>query len=103
MVRGFGVDGVIIMCIICDTEFKAGVIMENNILQTGPITPEIIESFKAELQALLARYNVEIGVDVQGDTWGLQYDFVISRVWSDDLHVLVKHYNHVGVSELRKP
>lgn len=76
--------------------------MENNIPQVGLLTPEAIELFKAELQALLSRYNVEIGVDVHGDTCGLQYDFVVSRVCSDNLQVLVKNYSHIGAADLTK-
>jgi hypothetical protein len=36
-----------------------------------------IDNFKAELKALLKKYNASIGCNVEGDTHGLSYEMVV--------------------------
>ena len=38
---------------------------------------EKLKDFKSELAALLAKYDATLGVNVDGDTHGLSYEFVV--------------------------
>lgn len=63
------------------------------------ITNETVEQFTAELKVLLAKYNVEIGVDVHGDTHGLTYDFVVCDTggWKE---YPISNNNYIGAKDI---
>ena len=56
------------------------------------------KEFKAELSALLKKYNACIGVDVQGDTHGLMYDFTVEINRKD--YTLVEGNAYIDVNDL---
>lgn len=39
--------------------------------------PDKIDSFLNELQALFLKYNVSLGVDIDGDTHGIYENFIV--------------------------
>lgn len=56
--------------------------------------------FKAELTALLRKYNATIGVDIEGDTHGLLYNFTVELDGKD--HLLCEGYRYIDASDLDK-
>lgn len=59
----------------------------------------VVVEFKAELAVLLAKYDATIGVDVDGDTHGLMYDFTVEIGHKD--HVICPGNRYIDASDLR--
>lgn len=57
-----------------------------------------VSEFKAELAALLRKHNATIGVDIEGDTHGLLYDFTVEINNKD--YVLCEGNRYIDVSDL---
>ena len=59
--------------------------------------------FKKELHVLLAKHNVGLGVDIDGDTHGLLYNFVVEDVFSGDtIHILNEGCSSLEASDLKE-
>jgi len=62
---------------------------------------EQLENFKAELKALLTKYDVNLNVDIQGDTHCLDTNFQVSdnkAPWND--YILGHYVAHVEANDL---
>lgn len=66
-----------------------------NVIKSGA---SVVVEFKADLAALLAKYNATIGVDVDGDTHGLMYDFSVEIGHKDS--VICPGNRYIDASDL---
>jgi hypothetical protein len=57
-----------------------------------------LTNFKTELAALLKKYDATLGVDVDGDTHGLMYDFTVEINRKD--YMLRAGYSCLEASDL---
>lgn len=53
-----------------------------------------LKAFKAELKALLSKYNVSLLVDIEGDTHGIENHFVVSDNAQGGKEFIINHYNN---------
>lgn len=58
-----------------------------------------MKCFCKELKELLHKYNVLLGVDLDGDTHNLQTSFVITNYKTDEEYIL-GNMCHIGPSDL---
>jgi len=54
-----------------------------------------IAEFKNDLRELLKKYNVGIGVDIDGDTHGISENFVICASNGDTLEVINEYESYL--------
>lgn len=69
---------------------------------TQPISPEVfdLDEFRKDLKSLLKRYNVELSVDIQGDTHCLNESFIVTDNTARLEYTLAEHSFSLSHSDL---
>jgi len=61
---------------------------------------ENIDNFKKELKSLLIKYDVYLGVDIEGDTHGTSSNFIVAKNNSEKYHILSHYQDFIYSSDL---
>jgi hypothetical protein len=59
-----------------------------------------IEKFKKDLSELLKKYNVHIGVDLQGDTRVVKTNFIVGSNTSNEDYILAEYASYIYPEDL---
>jgi len=60
-----------------------------------------IDNFKKELRQLLIKYGVTIGVDIDGDTHGINTNFIVANSNRNETYILNYYSSYLDSYDLK--